>query len=634
MGQSLKIYQYDPDGRGMDYEVTGIIADPPKASHFTFNMLGSLQTIESVAEGELQNWGNNSYHTYVLLDEGASPGALEEKLPGMAEIHMGEMMEEYDLYYRFYLQPITSIYLHSNLMYEFKANGKIAHVWIFSAIGVFILLLAGINYVNLSTSFLLERARETGVRKVLGAMRQQLIWQHLTETLLLTLLSMIFAGLFIEVFKPLFYQLSGKEFILFARLDVALQLLLLCVPLGLVAGYFPARKLARLNTISSLKGTLTQTGRSTTRSVLVTFQFAITLMILVGLVVVTQQLKFVQSKDLGYDHNNLMVLRVNGNEDVRNGYLAFRDELMSHSNILQVASSGSMITNGLGNGNGRVQYEDGEVRFEKLYRLPVDYSYLDTYGIELLAGRNFSPAINSDSIQAFLINEKAARAYGWSPEEAIDKELIYSGRKGKIIGVTKNFHFNSLRHQIEPLGMYIQTNFSRITIKGKDTEELFAVAEKAWKKHFPSAIFDYTFQDQALLNSYQDDQRFAKIVNIFSVISLLIALLGLFGLVGYTVSRKTKEIGIRKVLGASANQIITLISGGFLRLIAIAAAIALPVAWWIMTRWLNEFPYRVEMEAWFFIAAGAMVALLALAVIIVQTIRASLTNPVEVLKEE
>lgn len=634
VGQSLKMFLYDPDGRGAEYEVTGVIADPPEASHFTFKMLGSLLTIESVSEGAFQNWGNNSYHTYVLLNEGAVPAELEGKLPEMAKAHMGEMLETYDLYYRFYLQPVSSIYLHSNLMYEFKATGNMAYIWIFSAIGIFILLLAIINYINLSASFLLERARETGVRKVLGARRSQLIQQHLAETLILTFLSMLFAGLLIEVFKPLFYDLSGKSNILLNRVDLIFQLLVLCLPLGLIAGYFPARKLAGIHTISSLKGSIGKNNKKDVRNVLVAFQFAVTLTILVGLIVVSQQLEFVRSKPLGYDKENLMILRVNGNEEVKKGYSAFKDNLKTHTNIIDITRSGSMITHGLGNGNARIQRESGEEQFEKLYRLQVGYDYLKTYGIELLAGRNFSPEISTDSTEAFIINEKAAAAYGWTPEEAVNQEMVYSGRKGRIIGVTSNFHFNSLRHEIEPMGMYVQPNFSRITIKGRDVRKTFAEVEKAWKEHFPSAIFDYTFQDEALLGSYQGEQRFSKIVSVFSVISLLIAMLGLLGLVGYTVSTKIKEIGIRKVLGASVLEIIALISGSFLRLIFIAAIVAFPVAWWMMTKWLDEFTYHINMQVWFFIGAMSIVLLMAMAIIFAQTYKASRTNPAEALKEE
>jgi len=634
IGETLKIFLYDPNGNGIDYEVTGVIADPPETSHFTFNFLASISTIESVSQGAMENWGNNSYHTYVVLEDGADYGALESKLTAMVDNHMGEMIEEYDLYYRFYLQNITDIYLHSETQYEFKANGNIEYVWMFSAIGIFILALAGINYINLSTSFSLDRAKEVGVRKALGAFKGQLIKQHLTETLVLTFIAMLLAGLFVELFKPFFYELTGKDHITFDRLTLLIQLLALCIPLGIISGYFPAHLLAQVKATNSLKGKLQNNDKSTLRKVLVTFQFAVTLVILVGLVVVHQQLGFVQSKDMGYDKNNLMVLRVNGSEEVKNGYVPFVNDLKSSPNINFVARSGSMIGGGLGNSNMNHALPNGEKQFEKTYRLPVDYDYLDTYGMKLLAGRNFNPNINSDSTEAFIINETAAKSFGWSADEAINKEISFIGREGQVIGVVKDFHFNSLHHAIGPVCLFIPTNFSRIAVKGNDAQALVAEVKSAWESHFPASIFEYTFQDQALFNSYENDHRFGKIFNAFALLSVLIAFMGLFGLIGYTVGRKTKEIGIRKVMGATSLQIINLISNKFLKLIVIASLLAIPVAWWLMNSWLKDFTYRIDIEIWHLLAAVSALLFVALVIVFAQTVKPSLANPADTLKEE
>lgn len=632
LGKSLKIFAYDTTGTGAEYEVTGVIADPPANSHFTFNMLGSINTIARVNENAMQNWGNNSYHSYLLLEENSKPVELEQKFPAFVDKYFG--ITTNDVSFRLYLQPIESIHLNSNLLYEFKTNGKKEYILIFSVIGIFILLLGTINYINLSTAFSMERAKETGVRKVLGAYRSQLIYQHLTETLVLTFFSFILAGILIEVIKPLFYQISGKYHIPFDYFNLILQLLIICIPVGLLAGYFPARMLSNMHTIRSLKGNIVSSSYGGLRNVLVTVQFAITLTILVGLVVVSQQLDFVLSKDLGYDKDNLMVLRVNGSEEVKDGYESFKDELLTNPGISQMAVSGSMIAFGLGNGTGTVNHENGEDQHVKLYRLPVGFNYIKTYGMEFLSGRDFSEEIISDSTNSFIINQKAASAFGWNPDQAIGKKLSYSGREGHIIGVTKDFHFNSLKHEIQPLCMYIRDNFSRITIKGKDVKQLYATVEQAWVKHFPTAIFDYTFQDQALINSYQEEKRFGNIINIFSILSVIIAFMGLFGLISYTVGRKTKEISIRKVLGASVSEIIALISGKFLRLIFLAMIIGFPVGWWIMTKWLNNFPYHLDMNIWIFIGVGAVVLILSLALISAQTIKTALLNPAVTLNED
>ncbi|MGK7391383.1 MAG: ABC transporter permease [Candidatus Cyclobacteriaceae bacterium M2_1C_046] len=628
LGQLLKIYAYDTTGNGADYEVTGVIADPADNSHFTFNMLGSISTIESAYKGAMQNWGNNSYHSYILLEQDVDVKELEKKFPAFADQYLGTNNS-----YRFYLQPLASIHLNSNLLYEFKANGKKEFIWIFSAIGVFILFLATVNYINLSTSFSMERAKETGVRKVLGAFRSQLIYQHLIEALVLTFFSFILAGILVEILKPLFYQISGKNHIPLGHWDLILQLLVICVPLALITGYFPARMLSGMHTIRSLKGRIVSSSYGGLRNILVVSQFAVTLIILVGLVVITQQMDFVLSKDLGYNKDNLLVLRVNGSEEVYKGYEGFKNELLSSTGISSIAVSGSMIANGLGNGTGRASHDNGENQYVKLYRLPVGHGYINTYGMNLLAGRDFDPALSSDSTESFIINEKAAAAYGWSPDEAIGKILSFDNRKGPIIGVTADFHFNSLKYEIQPLCMYIGY-YSRITVKGDDPEKLLGQVENTWVKHFPTAMLDYVFQDEAILYSYQEEKRFSNIINVFSILSVIIAFLGLFGLVSYTVRRKTKEISIRKVLGASVREIITMISGKFLRLIFIASIIAFPIAWWIMAQWLNNFPYHSEISIWIFFGVGAVILMLSLALISAQTIKTALVNPADTLNED
>jgi putative ABC transport system permease protein len=632
IGQSLKIFSYDPEGRGEDYEVTGVIPDPIATSHFTYNIIASISTMEAAFSGAFDNWGNNSYYTYIKLIDGASPLELEEKFPLMLE-HISKT-DNVNLNNRFYLQPIESIYLHSDILYEFQANGSVAYIWIFSSIGIFILLLAGINYINLSTSVALERSKETGVRKVLGAYSSNLIRQHLIETLVLTLFSIIVAGLLVEIFKSSFYNLTDKHHIVFDRLTLGLQLLVIGIPIGLIAGYIPAFFLARLQTISALKGTIDKNSKSGLRSVLVTLQFAVTLVILVGLMVVHQQLDFVQSKDLGYDKSNILTVRVNGDENVKQGFDVFKNDLLASSQVVNVAKAGSIISSGLGNSNGRVTDSKGDMRVEKLNRLSVGYDYIDTYKMEMVAGKDFDPKVNIDSIQAFIINESTASVFGWTPEEAIGQDMRYSGMQGVITGVVKDFHYNSLHHDIEPMCMYIRKNFSRIIIKGKDTKELLATVTSAWKKHYPSAIYDYQFQDQALFDTYQSDQRFGAIFNIFSALSMLIAFLGLFGLVGYTVAKRAKEIGIRKVLGASSRQVLYILSMKFLQIIGVASLVAVPFAWYMMDGWLDSFPYSISVRPTNFLVATLLLMLVAALIIMVQSIKPMRANPVDTLKEE
>ena len=635
LGKTLKIYAYDPDGSGVEYTVTGVIADPPQNSHFTFNMLGSLNTIESVSPASMTNWMNNSYHTYIKLQDGATSMSIEKQLPDLINLHMGEEIEEYDLSYRFYLQPITDIHLHSDIQYEFRANGNIELVWVFGAIGIFILVLACVNYINLSTAFSLDRVREVGVRKVLGAHKSQLIKQHFAETIVLVLISILLCGLMIEIIKPLFYSITGKESIEFEISSVLLQLGAICIPLVLAAGYFPAKLLAGVDTVHSLKGKVNKNNTSTLRSGLVVFQFSVTLFIIISLIVVQQQMNFVQSKDLGYDKNNLLVLAVNGNEEVKNNFEAFKNRLLNSPEIQSVARSNSMIVGGLGNANGRIVNDKGEKQFEKLYQLSIDYDYLNTYGIELIEGRNFSVAHPTDSTESFIINESAAKSFNWLPEEAIGKEMIFRGRTGTIIGVVKNFHFNSLHHEIEPVCMFLPTrSFSRISIRGSASDQVLKATDAAWKAQFPDVLFDYRFQDDALYYNYENDLRFGKIFNVFAVLSLLISFLGLFGLIGFNIQKRTKEIGIRKVLGSSSSQIIQLVSKSYLKLILIAGVFAIPLAAFAMNEWLATFSYRTTLELWYFAIAIAIVLAFAFVIVLIRAFRPALTNPASILKEE
>ena len=629
IGQVLHMYLLDQDGNGVDYEVTGVIEDPVPNSHITFSFLSTIATIDHVDKRASQEWFNNSFYTYVQLEQEADHKQLEQKLPGFVSNRMG------DVNYRFFLQPIGEVHLHSDLLYDAPNNGSIEYVWMFSAVGIFLLALAGINYVNLSTAFSLERAKEVGVRKVLGASRRQVLAQHMAETVVLTALSLACGGLLVEVLKPYFFELVGKDYLELGWNAIMYPLLVFCTLLVLTAGVAPAYLLAKLNAVTSLKGKVENSAKGALRRMLVVFQFVVTLIILVGVIVVDRQLTFVQGQELGYDQKNLLMLWVNGNAGVIEGFKPFKEELLSYPNIQYVASSNTSIVYGLSNATGTAEGDTGEKVRKKLYRLVVDHEYIKTYGMEIIAGRDFSPSISSDSTEAFILNLTAANGFGWKAQEAIGKRLEFNGREGQVIGVVRDFHFNSLHHVIEPVCMYLSPNdFSLVTIKGAISSEKIALVQDHWEKHFPNALFDFSFQDQALFQQYQSEQRLGRILDIFCVISALIAFLGLFGLVGYTVKRKTKEIGIRKVLGASIMQVLSLISHQFLMIIAVAAVIAFPLSWWLMEYWLQDFTYRIAFSPWFFILAGTMLVLMALLVIIIQALRPSLANPIKALKEE
>lgn len=636
IGKTLRLYLYDPNGRGADYEVTGVIEDAPHNSHFRFNFLVSFSTLQKARPDRQDDWFDNGYYTYLLLSSSADWKTFESKIPEFVDHYMGENMAKYNVYFEYFLQPITEIYHRSDLVYEFY-SGNYELIWIFSIIGLFILTLAGINYMNLAVAFSFERMKEVGVRKVLGAFKSQLLRQHLIETVILLLLSIILAGLLVEVLKTYFYNLTDKTYLTFPWTTLTVQLCSFSGLLLLFAGIFPAQVLAGLRPIKALKSQISRgKGKFGIWKLLVTFQFTVTLAILVGLFVVQDQLTFVRSKDLGYDKSNLLILRVNGNQDVKDGFEAFRNDMVQASSTTAIARSNSMIVGGLDNSNGTISDDMGNVRTEMLYNLSTDHDFLNTYKVTLVAGRDFSKSIHSDSTEAFIINEKAVKAFGWTnPDQAIGQRIDFSGRMGQIIGVTKDFHFNSLHHTINPMCMFLSSgNFSRISIRGNDNNELLAQAKYQWNRHFPDALFDYTFQEEALTSKYRSEQRFNQIFNVSALVSIIIALLGLFGLVGFTVNKKTKEIGLRKVLGASTVQVLILTSKDFLSLILFAAFIAFPSAWWLMERWLMDFPFRTSIKPWVFVLSGLTVFGLSIIVVIAQTSSAATANPIDSLKEE
>lgn len=632
IGKHLRIYQYDPDGNGVDYMITGVVADPPRNAHFQYKMLASIATIAVVRPTEITSWGNNSYYTYFKLKPGSDIQQLERKLPEFTKLYLGEDMEQFDFAVQFYPQPISTIHLHSDLMYEISFSGSIVFVNIFVAIGVLILLLAGINYINLSTATALERVREMGVRKVMGARSGNLMIQHIVETLLLTVIAMVFAGFLVELFKYYFYDLTDKHYLEFPIWDLMGNLLLVGLPVGVLAGVFPAYLLSRSQTSLALRGSVTGSSNHGLRSLLVGFQFVITLIILVGVIVIEDQMSYIQSKDLGYNKQNLLTIKINGDREIMEGFESFRSDLLQSTEIHMVARASSIITSGLGNSNAVVKHDDRE-QTEKVYGLRVDTEYIPTYEMEILAGRNFSQNVISDS-NAFIINQKSASLFGWTEDEAIGEQMTFRGIDGKIIGVVKDFHFNSLDNPIEPVCMYIpQGNFSRIIVRGSGDQLLTSVST-AFAKHFPASLFDYTFQEQALYNTYAIVDRFGNIIRLFSGLSMLIAYLGLFGLVGYTVMKRFKEISIRKVLGAEAGQIIYIIASRFLIIIGIAAVIAFPIAWIAMDSWLTLFSYRIDLAPWHLFVSLAAILIVAFLIILSQSIKPIYANPSRTLREE
>ena len=641
IGKTLLINMFDSTGRGALYTVKGIIADPPRNAHFTFNMLASFKTVE-VANPDVMTvdgWGDASFYTYLLLKNGVDHRDFSKKITQFYKNYIGERYAVWSSIYFYKLQPLLDIHLHSNLQYEIEATGNIAQVYIFTTIGVFILLLAGINYVNLSIARSVNRAKEVSVKKIFGAGRGQLVMQYVVEALLTAGIAFAVSMLFSSLLQKVFFQLTGKEISLMQSPLLICFLVGVTIILGIVSSMYPALAISAFKPAKALKGEF-NTGSSGVflRKLLVGAQFTITLVLVTGIVVITSQMSFINHKSLGFDKDALLFLRVHGNQDVVQGFDAFKNDLTTSAMIRGVATSNSTLAGGLGTGGSETIDGENNPLQINVARLRVDTDFLTVHGIQLLEGRNFSQTAASDSIVPVILNEEVIKKAGWKDAAtAINKPFRIGGRPGVVIGVVNNFHFNSLQQAIEPLAIYpIRGRFSRIIVRADLSKpgEVIELIENTWKKHYPSALFDYDFFGNQVVAQYQSEQRFSIIFLYFSILSLLIACLGLFGLISYATMQKTREIGIRKVLGASVNGITVMLSKSFLKLVVISFLIATPVAWYFMNRWLENFAYRTAISWWMFAIAGLFVLLIALITVGSRAIKAALANPIKSLRTE
>lgn len=640
LGKQLTILLYDTSGRGQTYTVTGLIADPPHNAHFTFSCLMSFTSLETYNPASITEagWDNNSYYTYLLLKDAKDVVKIQPGLADFRKRHNPSSKQDASNKTEYFLQPLTSIHLHSDLRYEIEPNGNNKQIYIFITIGLFILLIAAINYMNLATARSLGRAKEVGVKKVLGAGKGQLVGQHLTEAILVAFISLAVALVLSTALKPLFTILTGKDLSVFNSGFLLLFLLLVTILIGLIAGLYPAFFITSYRPADVLKGSLKyKTGGVVLRKGLVVFQFAIAMVLIAGILVINSQLRFIHHKDLGFNKDALLALRVNGDRNVIQNYKAFKNDLLATSIVKGAAVSNSLIVGGLGNSGARTIDGIGNKIQTGTYRLMVDPDYIPVYDMQVATGRNFYKDYPGDTL-SYIVNEAAVKKFGWTDnQDAINKPFEMGGRNGQVIGVVKNFHFQGLQHPIEPVVLLLRPSyFSVITLKAdmSDPQRTVAAVSALWKKHFPAALLEYNFVDKQLNDQYRSEEKFSQFFLYFSFLALLIACLGLLGLAAYATQQRVKEIGVRKVLGASTGNIAAMLSKDFLKLVIVAVLIATPVAWMIMNRWLEDFAYRTNIGWWVFVIAGTISLLIALFTVSFQAIKAAIANPVRSLRSE
>ncbi len=640
INQSLRIFQYDPEGNGAEYKITGVIENCPVNSHFDYSMLISFKTIE-VAEPESlteEGWRNNEYYTYILLKPLALSSTLEDKFPSFLEKYLGSEMGKQNPPYQYFLTPLKVIHFATDVRYGIRPGTSKTYIMIFSAIGVIVLILACINYISLSTAYSSDQFKEVGVRKALGASKTHLVFQYLVESWLLAVMAMIVSIAWIELSKSTFENIFGFQLTALYSFSNLYILFGVASLAGIISGIYPALILSSFHTINILKGQFSKSSSGVVmRKGLVVLQYSISIILITGILIVRKQLDYAESKDLGFNHENLLVLASNGSPEVIPGYAGFANELKSLPGIAGIARSNTSIGRGLDKSSGLAESAGGNRIGISVYTAHIDHDYLNTYQMSLLAGRNFAPGNASDSSGGYIINEAAARFCGYrDPQEAIGKFFSVDGRDGEVIGVIQDFHYADLHEIIEPAALSLLNGyFSRITVRmnGEADKNSILVAN-AWKKHYPETVVDFTFLDDRLMQSYKAEDRFSRIFLIFSIISITIASLGLFALVSYQVERRSKEIGIRKVLGGSAIGISTMLSVEFFLLVAISYLIAIPIGWYFMDKWLQNFAYHISIGAGIFLTAAIVSIAISMGTVGLKTIRSALRNPVDSLRTE
>ena len=628
-------------------KITGVIRDIPRQSHFHFHFIRPRGKDDG-------SWLSNNTYNYILVKPGTSRAELQHDVNETVDRYLGNELQQQlhsslsDLQKRgshfiYHLMPLTDIHLHSNKQYEIEANGDATYVYIFSAIALFILLIACVNFMNLSTARSANRAREVGIRKVVGSHRSHLVAQFLTESVLLSFFSLVLAIVMAALLLPVFNQLAGKQMqvsTLFSTWLFPVMIGLVLV-VGLVAGSYPAFYLSSFQPILVLKGKVARGFRNSwLRSSLVVFQFAISIILIIGTIVIYNQLDYIRSKKLGYDRGQVLV--VHNIYDLDKNRRLFREQVAGIRGVVNVSEGDLPTSKGFDNEGW---FRDAGFDMSKAVVLNdfyVDENYIPTLGMQMKEGRNFSKEFPTDS-SAVILNEAAVKVLGFKDplretlyRPKFSNNQVNGATAFRVIGVVRDFNFSSLHEAVAPLIMQLSDNYNTaaVRLQAQDAARLIPRIQATWNQLAPGQPFDYTFMDADFNNIYTAEQQTGKLFVTFAIFAVFIGCLGLFGLITYAAEQRTREIGVRKVLGASSTGIVAMLSKDFARLVLIAAVIAFPVAWWAMHSWLQSFAYRVSLNWWIFAVAGLLALVIALLTVSLQAIRAAVANPAKSLRTE
>ena len=618
-------------------KITGVAKDVPNNSSLAFTMLISWATTEATANKDyffwMNSWTTNVAYTFVQLKSNADATKAGNKISALLHAHFPEKEFQYSTY----LQPLKDIHLKSaDILYAeyFRTNsGKIISTLMI--IACFILLIACFNFINLTTAGALGRAKETGIQKVLGAKKSQLIKKFLAESFVLCTIALLLALITVTIVLPLFDKLANTQLTssLLLKPQILLSLIVLLLLLSFVAGFYPAIFLSRFKSADVFRNVIKAGKDSWLRKTLVTTQFALSVLLIIATIVVNKQMHYLSTKDLGFNKDQVVVLQL-ANTGLEEKGKELMNALKQNPNILSVSSS-NRVPGQTMNGYGIIPEGHSLDEHIMVSEMETDANFASTYGIQLTQGRYFSSQMPTDTTNSIVINEALANMLGW--KNAVGKQLeVYEARKGKVIGVMKDFNYASLREKVQPLAVILTNNplYLSVKIKAGSIPSSLDYMQKTWKQFTNEYPFDYFFLDEQLNHFYSSDERLLYVLNIFAALAIFIACIGLFGLSIYTARQRTKEIGIRKVLGASVTQLTMLLSEEFILLVVIAIIIATPLAWLLTNKWLEDFAYRINISGWIFFIAGMIAILIALATVSVQAIKAAIANPVKSLRTE